>query len=152
MSDHAGVGGRIAAAALEWVGTPYRHQGRRKGVGCDCLGLVIGVWCEVLGPVPELPGPYSADWAEGGGEDRLLAAARRHFREIGLNQAGPGDMLLFRWRAGSAAKHAAILVAPDAFVHAYEGAAVMVTTLVPQWRQRIAGAFAFPPIPDVPKG
>ncbi len=28
----------------DWLGTPYRHQGRRKGVGCDCLGLVLGVW------------------------------------------------------------------------------------------------------------
>ena len=27
-----------------WIGTPYRHQASLKGVGCDCLGLVRGVW------------------------------------------------------------------------------------------------------------
>lgn len=29
--------------AREWVGTPFVHQGRRKGVGCDCAGLCQGV-------------------------------------------------------------------------------------------------------------
>ena len=35
---------RIIAEARAWIGTPYRHQARCKGVGCDCLGLVRGVW------------------------------------------------------------------------------------------------------------
>jgi hypothetical protein len=29
-------------------------------------------------------------------------------------------------------------------VHAYEGMAVSLSALVPQWRRRIAGVFAFP--------
>ncbi len=58
----------------------------------------------------------------------------------------PGDLLVFRWRAGMAAKHAGILVAPEQFVHAYSGHAVVVSALVPQWRRRIAGVFAFPPL------
>ena len=66
------VAERIVAEALEWVGTPYRHQGSLKGVGCDCLGLVRGVWQAVYGVEPEAPGPYAADWAEATGEDRLL--------------------------------------------------------------------------------
>ena len=35
--------------AYSWIGTPYRHQASRKGVGCDCLGLVLGVWRELYG-------------------------------------------------------------------------------------------------------
>jgi len=136
--------GRIVAEALQWVGTPYRHQGARRGVGCDCLGLVMGVWREVYGDMPEQPGPYAADWAEAGGADRFLEAARRHCREKPIAEAAAGDLLLFRWRAHLPAKHAAILVAPDSFVHAYEGSAVVVSALVPQWRKRIAGVFAFP--------
>jgi len=38
-----------------------------------------------------------------------------------------------------------ILSAADRFIHAYEGNAVVESSLVPQWRQRIAAAFAFPP-------
>ena len=39
-----GFNERVLAEARSWLGTPYRHQGGRKGVGCDCLGLVRGVW------------------------------------------------------------------------------------------------------------
>ena len=34
----------IVAEARAWIGTRYRHQASVKGVGCDCLGLVRGVW------------------------------------------------------------------------------------------------------------
>ncbi len=146
MSDTAA---RVVAEVLSWVGTPYRHQGRRKGVGCDCLGLLIGVWDALYGRIPEEPGSYAADWAESGSADRFIEAARRHCREKPVMQAVPGDLILFRWREHLPAKHAAILVAPDRFVHAYEGSAVVVSALVPQWRRRIAAAFVFPDIhPD----
>ncbi len=71
----------IVAEARSWIGTPYRHQASLKGVGCDCLGLLRGVWREVMGAEPELPPPYSPDWAEAGA-DTLVAAARKHLVEI----------------------------------------------------------------------
>lgn len=132
------------AEALSWVGTPYRHQASAKGLGCDCLGLVRGVWRALYGAEPEAPGPYASDWAEAGGNDRLLDAARRHCREIALADMAPGDILLFRWRRHLPAKHAGILTASSRFVHAYEGQAVVASALAPQWRRRIAGIFAFP--------
>jgi NlpC/P60 family putative phage cell wall peptidase len=137
---------RIVAEALEWVGTPYRHQGSLKGVGCDCLGLVRGVWRAVYGEEPEAPGPYAADWAEASGEDRLLAAARRYCTDKARNDAVPGDLLLFRWRQNVPAKHAGILIGEDRFIHAYQGHSVLVSALVPHWRRRLAGVFAFPPL------
>ena len=70
---------RIVETARSWIGTPYRHQASLKGVGCDCLGLVRGVWREIYGGEPELPPAYQPDWAERSGEDRLRDAARRHF-------------------------------------------------------------------------
>ena len=56
----------IVAEARAWIGTPYRHQASLKGVGCDCLGLLRGVWRAVVGGEPEGPPPNSADWAEAG--------------------------------------------------------------------------------------
>jgi len=144
MSGEIMDGGRVAAAALGWVGTPYRHQGTRRGVGCDCLGLVRGVWRELHGDEPEQPGAYAPDWAEAGGEDRMLAAARRHLVEAEAAEPFAGAVLLFRWRPHLPAKHAAIALDTDRFVHAYEGRAVTVSFLVPQWRRRVAGIFAFP--------
>ncbi|MGE0280233.1 MAG: NlpC/P60 family protein [Rhizobiaceae bacterium] len=145
MTQHARTTAEaIVAETLRWVGTPYRHQGTRCGVGCDCLGLVRGVWRSVYGAEPELPGPYAPDWAETGGSDALLSAARRHFVEKAMKDMTPGDLLLFRWRVDMPAKHAGILVSAGRFAHAYEGHAVLLSALVPQWRRRIAGVFAFP--------
>ena len=33
----------IVTQARGWLGTPFHHQARLKKVGCDCLGLVVGV-------------------------------------------------------------------------------------------------------------
>ncbi|WP_377287807.1 NlpC/P60 family protein [Rhizobium sp. SG2393] len=142
-------GQRIVATARGWIGTPYRHQASRKGVGCDCLGLVRGIWRELYGQEPEEPAPYSADWAERGGEERLLMAAFRHFgAPLPLAEAREGDVIVLRWKAGAIAKHAGILSAPDGFIHAYEQAAVVESPLVRAWRRRIAGVFRFPPVED----
>jgi NlpC/P60 family putative phage cell wall peptidase len=51
----------IIAEARAWIGTPYHHQAARKGVGCDCLGLVRGVWRATYGADPEHPPAYSRD-------------------------------------------------------------------------------------------
>src|SRR6476660_700817 len=91
----------IVAETRRWIGTPYRHQASLRGVGCDCLGLVRGVWRALYGEEPEAPPPYAADWAEAAApEEPLLAAALRHLVLRELAAAQPGDVLLFRWRAG----------------------------------------------------
>lgn len=138
---------QIVAEARSWIGTPYRHQASLKGVGCDCLGLVRGIWRALYGAEPEATPAYSPDWAEVSGDERLAAAARRHLIEVATHDAQPGDVLLFRWRPLLPAKHAAILVTPDRMIHAYDGAAVAEVHFAPFWRRRIAFAFRFPPVP-----
>ncbi|MFN8911467.1 MAG: hypothetical protein ACK5V4_01705, partial [Alphaproteobacteria bacterium] len=34
---------KIVKEARDWIGTPFKSQGRVKQVACDCLGLIIGV-------------------------------------------------------------------------------------------------------------
>src|SRR5262249_48820094 len=138
----------IVAEARAWIGTPYRHQASLKGVGCDCLGLVRGVWRALRGAEPEPVPPYSPDWAEAARQDALAEAARRHFIEIAPEQFGSGDVLLFRWRASLPAKHAAIVTASDRMVHAHDGAAVTEVAIAPWWRRRLAFAFHFPGVID----
>ncbi|MCW2307886.1 NlpC/P60 family protein [Rhodobium gokarnense] len=138
----------IVAEARAWIGTPYRHQASRKGVGCDCLGLVRGVWRALYGSEPEDVPAYTADWAEAGGTDTLLAAAERHLVTIDVAAAGAGDVVLFRWRPHLPAKHAAILVGPGRIVHAHEGRSVAEAALVPSWARRLAHAFSFPDLTD----
>jgi NlpC/P60 family putative phage cell wall peptidase len=138
----------IVAEARAWIGTPYRHQASLKGVGCDCLGLVRGVWRALYGEEPEQAPPYAPDWAEAASGEPLAEAARRHLVETGRSTFAAGDVLLFRWRAGLAAKHAAIVTAPDRMVHAHDGAAVAEVALAPWWRRRLAFAFRFPEVID----
>lgn len=136
----------IVAEARAWIGTPYRHQASLKGVGCDCLGLIRGVWCAFHAGEPEMAPPYAPDWAEATGAETLADAARRHLIEIDPNDIVPGDIVLFRWRAGFPAKHAAIVTAPGFMVHAHDGAAVTEVALAPWWRRRLAYAFRFPEV------
>lgn len=140
-------GARLAAAivreARTWIGTPYRHGASLKQVGCDCLGLVRGVWRGVVGAEPERPGPYSPDWAEATGDERLRDAARRHLVEVGLDDLRPGDVLLFRWRETAPAKHLGIATDTGCMVHAHDGAAVAEVAIRP-WRRRLAHVFRFP--------
>lgn len=136
----------IVAAARGWVGTPYRHQASLKGVGTDCLGLVRGVWREVMGEEPETPPPYAPGWAEEGGTEAMAEAARRHLTEIPCAEFLAGDVLLFRWRGHLPAKHAGIAVSRDGMVHAQEGAAVTEIALSQWWLRHLAFAFRFPGI------
>jgi NlpC/P60 family putative phage cell wall peptidase len=139
ISRHA-----ILAEARDWIGTPYQHQASAKGAGCDCLGLVRGVWRELYGAEPEAAPAYTPDWAERHGEETLLGAARRHMIECSAQEAFPGDVLLFRMAADAPAKHAAILDEGDRLIHAYWARAVVRSRYAPWWRARCAAVFAFP--------
>lgn len=133
----------IVAHARAWIGTPYHHQASHLGVGTDCLGLIRGVFRSLYGREAETMPGYARDWAEGAGEETMLAAARRHLVEIVPATAAAGDVLIFRYRQRYVAKHAAILAGPT-LIHAIEGAPVCEVSLTSWWRRRIAGAFAFP--------
>lgn len=136
----------VLAEARTWIGTPYQHQASAKGAGCDCLGLVRGVWRACYGDEPEIAPPYTPDWAERHGAETLLEAARRHLVEIPLSGAAPGDVLLFRMHPSAPAKHCAILDEEERIVHAYWARAVVRSRFAPWWRSRCAAAFSFPDI------
>jgi NlpC/P60 family putative phage cell wall peptidase len=134
----------IVAAARSWIGTPYRHQASVQGVGCDCLGLVRGVWREVIGREPEAAPPYSPDWAEACLDEALLGAALRWFTPVAEGDMAPGDLIVFRWRDGSPAKHLGVATSATTMIHAHDGACVCEAHIGAGWGRRIAGVFAFP--------
>lgn len=134
---------QIIDTARAWAGTPYQHQASCRGAGCDCLGLIRGVWRDIYGVEPEAPPPYAADWAEAEPQELMRDAARRHMREIAIGDAGAGDVLLFRMTRGGPARHAGIISAPGQMVHACSGHAVREEA-IGRWMRRIAYAFRFP--------
>tara|TARA_R110000851_G_scaffold77403_4_gene170081 strand:- start:669 stop:1112 length:444 start_codon:yes stop_codon:yes gene_type:complete len=143
----SGQGTKIVAAARGWIGTPYRHQAACRGAGCDCLGLVRGLWREIKGAEPECPPAYSMDWSEPARQEVLWQAAARHLVGKDLAQETAGDVILFRMREGSVAKHLGVVSDVGArarFIHAYSGHGVVETALSGPWRRRIVARFAFP--------
>lgn len=137
----------VVCEARGWIGTPYVHQQATKGAGCDCLGLVRGVWRGVVGTEPERPPAYSMDWSEPQGEEKLWAAALRHLNVKAVDDAALGDVILFRMRAGSVAKHLGVQSATGphpTFVHAYSGHGVVESPLSAPWARRIVARFEFP--------
>lgn len=141
------IGLEVVAEARRWIGTPYLHQASAMGAGTDCLGLLRGVWRSILGAEPEAVPPYTEDWAEPSRDEVLLQAAERWLVRKDPNDAQVGDVLLFRMRQGSVAKHLGIQSVTGAggsFVHAYTNHGVVESPLSQPWQRRIAARFSFP--------
>lgn len=134
----------VVRAARLWLGTPYRHQAATLGAGCDCLGLLRGVWRALYGSEPMAVPPYRADMRDPQHAGALEAAAERLLLpEKGVLEAG--QVVLFRLNGMVHAKHCAILVAPDRFIHAQERLGVVEANLTEAWARRISGRYRFPP-------
>lgn len=114
--------------AREWVGTPFRYQGRLKGVGVDCVGLILGVGIET-GAVD--PG-YSLPFYEPEGDPELIASQiLNHATEIDVADVAPGDIAALSFD-GAAPRHLAFVGdCPEAdsgisLIHAYSPAGKVV--------------------------
>lgn len=142
MSD---IASKIIGHAREWIGTPYHHQACVKGVGCDCLGLLRGIFRDHHGVEsdPEIVPPYSPDWAESNkGREDMLGAAGRHLLKV-EGDPQPGDVVIFRFRPNSVAKHCAIMSYGGKMIHAHQGNTVVEVNMIPWWQRKIAGVFRF---------
>ncbi len=134
----------VIAAALAWLGTPYHDQASLQGVGCDCGGLLRGVWRAVVGPESFVVPPYGPGWGDEGPQEVVVDLVASLLLRIDPAQAGPGAVLLFRMRESAIVKHAGIITSPGLFIHATERHGVIEEALTIPWRRRIAGAFLYP--------
>ena len=138
---------RVVRSARGWIGTPYIHQAARRGAGCDCLGLLRGVWAEITGePLVSVP-PYSADWSEPQGDERLWDGLSEKMERKSLAAASAGDVLLFRMRSGAVAKHVGLQAEIGefpTFIHSYQGHGVIENTFSTPWQRRLVARFSAP--------
>jgi len=109
---------RVVAVAKEFVGTPYHHEGRLKGIGIDCATIIAEVF-ERAGVVPhiDLP-PYSPMWHVSRDEERYTEFIRRFAQEVtGLRGPLPGDIVC--WKFHRCFAHGAIVVDWPTVIHAF---------------------------------
>jgi len=135
----------FVAIARGWIGTPYVHQASLKGVGCDCLGLIRGIFRERFGDEPEAIPPYDPAW-DIGGEEALRDGFARHSSEVALNAIAPGDILLFRMLPRASARHCGLLAEQDGcftLIHARQNKRVSEERFTGFWRRKLAYAFRF---------
>ena len=75
------IGEAIVAEAREWIGTAWQHQASLKGVACDCVGLVRGVYTRVTGrPVDSHTDYYRIPVP--GRENRLIEELSKYVCEV----------------------------------------------------------------------
>jgi cell wall-associated NlpC family hydrolase len=148
---------QLVAEARTWVGTPFVHQGRRRGLGVDCVGLVLCVMRN-LGL-----GDYLAEHAAYPAQPVgtiVLDACRAHLVEKNPAEAEPGDVLLFCVMVDPV--HVGIVTEAHAerygarrIIHAAGGLGVNISkrrkpyrvvevVLDHKWERRIAACFAIP--------
>lgn len=111
----------VVAEALSWIGTPFKHNQHCKRFGCDCIGLIIGVF-QSLGCISAdwAPPAYSPQWHAHKNEEKLVETAlAMGCEETGTDELRLGDILIFKY--GRVCSHAGFYVGDDAIVHAYFG-------------------------------
>lgn len=135
----------LIATARGWIGTPYVHQASVKGAGCDCIGLLRGVWREIHGcDDPEILPPYAPDWAEATGEETLYLGLKHYLPEISLADIAVGSVVLFRMIPHGPAKHCALVAALSgvpSLIHTRMNKQVSEEPFSAYWRRRLAYAF-----------
>lgn len=107
---------QVLSTARAWLCTPYHHRGQRRGVGCDCLTLVVAAY-GAAGIIPadfEIP-EYPPDFMFHSADSRYLDGVLKICDEVAAPV--PGDLAMFR--VGKTYSHAAIVVGWPRIVHAY---------------------------------
>jgi NlpC/P60 family putative phage cell wall peptidase len=138
----------IVTEAMAWRGTPFHHAASLKRVGCDCVGLLIGIskGVGILAPAWKPP-VYSREWHVHKNEELL----RQTMEKLGcipvpLDERQPGHILVFQF--GRVLSHAGILVStqPERLVHAVVHESVRYHGLNGDLLTRLRAVYAFPEV------
>jgi cell wall-associated NlpC family hydrolase len=114
----------VVAEARTWLGTPWRHRGRVKGVAVDCAQLVIKAYAGA-GVIEDFDtGEYPRDWHIHRDEERFLTFVPSFAREIAEADVRPGDLVLCK--IGRVYSHGVIVIDWPLGIHAAVNAGQVV--------------------------
>lgn len=109
----------IVQEALSWIGTPFHDMAGIKGVGTDCLHLILRTFA-TCGIVEDFNPLYSPQWFQHQ-EDPLFIAglqARGALKVVSVDKIRPADIMMYKY--GRHAAHGGIVVDANTIVHAYK--------------------------------
>lgn len=133
-------GSDLAAQARTWLGTPFHHQGRLKGIGADCVGLIVGV-ADELGLNP----PDVTNYSRRPQGNLLVEMIEKRAEKINPADARTGDILVFK--IYKEPQHAAIKT-EYGIIHSCQGVGVVETSLEGDWASRLVAAYRIPEVEE----
>jgi cell wall-associated NlpC family hydrolase len=105
---------RVIEIARTYLRTPYHPEGRLKGVGVDCLTLLVNTYEEAK-LIDQVKVPhYPPDFMQHRSEEKYLNGLLDYSKEVEAPQ--PGDIAL--WKFGRCFSHAAIVIEWPKIIHA----------------------------------
>ena len=130
---------KLIAEARRWIGTPFKHQGRLRGVGVDCIGLIVQPARDVgIDCIDE------AGYSRQSNAEHTLEMLEVSFVQIDKSDVLPGDVLFF-WFETPEQPHHFAYVTDVGVLHAYEQAhtCVVETRRHAWWESHIHSAWRF---------
>lgn len=109
---------QVVDEALSWIGTPFHDMAGVKGVGTDCLHLILKTYVAV-GLVKDFNPQYKPQWFQHRDEPLFLLGLQENgARKIAPDVTLPGDILMYKF--GRHAAHGGIVIDANTIVHAYK--------------------------------
>jgi cell wall-associated NlpC family hydrolase len=132
---------QVVAEARKWLGTPFCDKGRLRGIGVDCVGLVLCVMRDLK--LHDWVDEFKVYSAQPVGRMVFEVCAGR-LNAKPLASRLPGDVLVFR--VPVAPVHVGI-VTDVGIIHAYNSGKfpkVVEHVLDVNWLRRVEGCFSIP--------
>lgn len=141
----------IAAQARQFIGTPWKHQARCRGVGVDCIGLLV-----LTARACDVPIRDCVEYGPNPNPRRLIAQLAAQFQRVSgadpmslapddraLEYVAPGRVLVFAIARADVPQHVGI-ASEIGVVHTYRDAGhVAEHALDSEWQSHLHSVWAF---------
>lgn len=137
---------QVIACARTYLGTPWQHQARRKGIAVDCIGLLVGAFSEAGYAINDV-----TDYGRNPNPRRLMEHINLYFQRLAPSgaelkaqadrdaweNAGVGDVLLFSFVGMDVPQHVGICTGKNV-LHTYQGAGMVVEhAMTADWQRAL---------------
>lgn len=125
---------QLISEARSWLGTPFHHQGRVKGAGVDCVGVLVKTLS-----IFNLLTVDNTNYSRNPNGDYLIRMCELYFNPIPMDEILPGDILVFAW--GKEPQHLA-LYTDIGILHAHVRVKKVVEHIYDDpWKKRTVAAY-----------
>lgn len=133
-------------AARRYMDTPFHHQGRVRGAGVDCIGLLVCAAKDAAGGEP----PDAKAYPRRPDGVLLKASLDAHLISVDKADVKPGDIVLFQFD-GVVPQHVAIISAINPIYILHSNASVKKVTehrMDQTWESRVVQFYRIPWLED----